>query len=136
VARVAGKAAEGFYSFWIGGRQVIDDRTGAMAKWLDSLDTYKIERPTNTPNLNSMMAYSDVYVLAEAMRAAGPNLTREGVLNSLDTKIKNFVAGEGPPWTFAAPIALPRTFSPTDHQGNKSAQVVVSRNGVFQPVKD
>lgn len=136
VARVAGKAAEGFYSFWVGGRQVIDDRTGAMAKWLDSLDTNKIERPGNTPNLNSMMGYADVYVLAEAMRSTGADLTRNNVLINLDTKVKNFVAGEGPPWSFAAPIGLPRTFSPTDHQGNKSAQIVVNRNGVLKPLKD
>lgn len=136
VARVAGKSAEGFYSFWVGGRQVIDDRTGAMAKWLDSLDANKIERPVNTPNLNSLMGYADVYVLAEAMRLAGADLTRDNLLNNLDTKVKNFVAGEGPPWGFASPVGLPRTFSPTDHKGNKTAQVVVSRSGVLKPLKD
>lgn len=136
VSRVAGKAAEGFYSFWVAGRQVIDDRTGAMGNWLNSLDAHKIERPANTPNLNSMMGYSDVYVLAEAMRIAGQDLTRDNVINNLDTRIKNFVAGENPPWSFASPVGLPRTFSSTDHQGNKSAQIVVSRSGVLRPVKD
>ncbi len=136
VSRVAGRSAEGFYSFWVGGKQVIDDRTGPMANWLNSLDTHKIERPANTPNLNSMMGYADVYVLAEAMRLAGTDLTRDNVINNLDTKIKNFVAGENPPWTFASAIGLPRTFSSTDHQGNKSAQIVVSRSGMLKPVKD
>ena len=133
VARVAGKAGEGFYSFWIGGSQFVDDKTGAVAKWISALDSYKIERPANTPNLNSMMAYADVYVLAEAMRAAGKDLTRDAVLKSLDSNFKGFVAGKGPNWTFASPIGLPRTFSATDHEGNKSAQVVVYRDGMFRP---
>ena len=134
VGRVAGKAGEGFYSFWIGGTQFVDDKTGAMAKWYQSLDTHKIERTANTPNLNSLMAYADVYVLAEAMRAAGKNLTREGVIKSLDS-MKGFVAGKDAHWKTASPIGLPRNFSTTDHEGNKTAQVVVYRDGVFKPAK-
>ena len=135
VSRVAGPAAEGFYAFWLGGTQFIDDKTGAMAQWLASLDKYNIERPANTPNLYSLMLYADLYVVAEAMRAAGKNLTREALLNSLDTKIKGFVGGKGGEWSYAAPIGFPRSFTPTDHLGNRNLQPLVSRGGVFKPAE-
>lgn len=133
VARVAGPAADGFHAFWLGGTQFIDDKTGAMAQWLNALDKYNIERPANTPNLYSLMLYADLYVVAEAIRASGKNLTRDAFLNSLDTKINGFVAGKGGEWTYAAPVAFPRTFSPTDHLGNRTIQPLVNRGGVFKP---
>ena len=133
VARVGGPAAEGFYAFWLGGTQFIDDKTGAMAQWLAGLDKHNIERPANTPNLYSLMLYADLYVVAEAIRAAGKNLTREALLTSLDTNIKGFVAGKGGEWTYAAPIGFPRTFTATDHLGNRTLQALVNRGGVFKP---
>ncbi len=133
VAKVAGPAAEGFYAFWVGGTQFIDDKTGPMAQWLASLDKYNIERPAHTPNLYSLMLYADVYVVAEAMRAAGKNLTREALLQSLDNNIKGFIAGKDGHWKSAAPIGFPRTFTPTDHLGNRTLQALVNRGSVFNP---
>lgn len=104
-----------------------------MGKWLTALEASNIERPVNTPNLYSMMLYADTYVLAEAMRAAGKDLTREGVLKSLDTSIHDFVAGNGGAWSYAHPIGLPRTFTATDHQGNRKVQPVINKAGVFKP---
>jgi branched-chain amino acid transport system substrate-binding protein len=134
VAAVAGPAAEGFNAFWIGGTQFIDDKTGEMAKWLASLDKYNIERPANTPNLYSLMMYADVYVVAEAMRTAGKDLTRENFIKSLDANIKNFVAGKDGYWKNAEAIGNPRTFTSTDHLGNRTLQPLVSQGGVFKPV--
>jgi branched-chain amino acid transport system substrate-binding protein len=133
VAHNAGKSAEGFCAFWFGGAQFIDDRTGAMGDWLKALEASGVDRPTNTPNLYSMMVYSDVYVVAEAMQKAGRDLTRDGFMKSLDADFHGFVAGKGADWTFAKPIGLPRTFSATDHAGNHVVQPVCSENGVFKP---
>ena len=80
-----------------------------------------------------MMLYADTYVLAEAMRVAGKDLTREGLLKSLDTNIHNFVAGNDGAWSFAQPIGLPRTFTATEHQGNRKVQPVINKAGVFKP---
>jgi branched-chain amino acid transport system substrate-binding protein len=132
VAKLAGAAAEGYHTFWLGGRQFLDDKTGEMGKFLASLDGNKIERPANTPNLYTLMAYADVYVLAEGLRAAGRDLTRAGLIKSLDTNIRDFVPGSGP-WSYAASFGLPRTFTPTNHQGNHSVQPVVFRGGSFKP---
>lgn len=136
VAKLAGTAAEGYYTFWLGGRQFLNDKTGAMGKFLASLDANKIERPGNTPNLYTLMAYADVYVVAEALRGAGKDLTRAGLIKSLDTNIRDFVGGASAPWTFAAPLGLPRSYSPTDHQGNRKVQPVVYRGGEFKAVGD
>ena len=133
VARNAGKSADGFCAFWFGGSQFIDDKTGPIGEWLKALDTNNIERPANTPNLYSMMLYSDVYVAAEAMRRAGRDLTRDNFMQALDTGIQGFVAGKDGFWTFAKPIGLPRSFTATDHAGNRAVQPVCSENGVFKP---
>lgn len=133
VARAAGKSADGFCAFWFGGAQFIDDRTGAMADWLKALEASGIERPANTPNLYSMMLYADVYVVAEAIRKAGRDLTREAFMQSLDTDIRDFVAGKDSVWTFAAPIGLPRSFTPSDHLGNRVVLPVCNQGGVFKP---
>lgn len=135
VSRMAGAAAENFYTFWSGGTQFIDDKTGPMGQWLTALDKFNIERPANTPNTYSTMLYADVYVVAEAIRLAGKNLTRDIFMTNLDTKINGFVAGKTPEWEFAAAVGFPRTFTPTDHLGNRSLQALVSVGGVFKPAK-
>ncbi len=133
VAKNAGKSADGFCAFWFGGSQFIDDRTGVMGDWLKALEASGVDRPANTPNLYSMMVYSDVYVVADAMREAGRDLTREGFMKALDTGVHDFVAGKDGVWTFAQPIGLPRNFSATNHEGNHVVQPVCSQNGVFKP---
>ncbi len=134
VARAAGKSAEGLCAFWFGGAQFIDDRTGPMADWLKALDASGVERPANTPNLYSMMLYADVYVVAEAMRDVPKDqLTRNSLMDSLDTNIHDFVAGKDGTWTFAAPIGLPRSFTPANHQGNVVVTPVCNQSGVFKP---
>ena len=135
VLRLAGAAAEGYYTFWIGGSQFYDDNTGEMAKFLRSLDANKIDRPANTPNLYTLMAYADVYVLAEAIRAAGKDLTREGLLKSLNN-IRDFVGGKTPEWSYAAALGYPRSFTPEDHKGTKGIQAVVVKGGSFKAVAD
>ena len=134
VARLAGAAAEGYYTFWFGGPQFYDDTTGAMGKFNESIVANKIERPANMPNLFSLMTYSDVYVLAEAIRKAGKDLTRAALLKSLDTNIQGFVAGP-PNWPYAASIGSPRTFTPTNHRGTSFAQPVVSKGGTFKSAR-
>lgn len=134
VLRMAGPAAEGYYTFWFGGPQYYDDNTGAMGKLLESIGANKIDRPANTPNLYTLMTYADVYVLAEAIRRTGKDLTRATLLKSLDTNIQNFVAGP-PNWAYAAPIGTPRSFSANNHKGTNSAQSVVVKSGSFKPAR-
>lgn len=133
VQRMGGAAAEGYYTFWFGGPQFYDDQTGAMGKFHGSIKANKIELPANMPNLYTLMAYSDVYVVAEALRKAGKDVTRASFMKSLDTNIQGFVAGP-PSWSEAAAIGSPRSFSASNHQGTNSASPVVAKGGSFKPV--
>lgn len=133
VVKLAGSSADGYVTFWLGGKQFLNDKTGAMGQFFESLDKYGIEQPSNTPNLYTLMAYSDFYVLAEGLRGAGDEPTRAGLIESFDTNIRDFVAGSGP-WDYAASFGMPRTFTPTDHKGNRVVQPVVYQDGTFKPV--
>ena len=133
VAKLAGAAAEGYVTFWLGGRQFLNDKTGAMGQFFESLSKYGIEQPANTPNLYTLMAYSDFYVLAEGIRGAGQEPTRAGILKSLDS-MTDFVAGTAP-WDYAASFGMPRTFTPTDHKGNRVVQAVVYQEGTFKQIE-
>ncbi|MGW3606333.1 ABC transporter substrate-binding protein [Micromonospora sp. NPDC005161] len=135
VAKVAGSSAEGFTTFWLGGNQFLSDDTGNMADWLDSLHEHEPKLPDATPNLYSMMAYSDVYVLAEAIRQAGDDPTGAKIIDKLNTGIDGFVAGKGGQFSYAVPIALPRTFTSSDHQGNRTVTPITVENGNFVTVK-
>lgn len=130
VATVAGSAAEGFTTFWLGGTQFLSDNTGAMANWLQSLNNRVKDQPNGTPNLYSMMAYSDVYVLAEAIRESGDNVTKDAVIGNLE-KMSGFVAGKGGKWDFAEPVAVPRSFTTNDHQGNRTVTPISVTDGKF-----
>lgn len=124
VPALAGASANGVYGFYLGGPQLVSDDTGVMATWLAQLHATEASLPPQTPNLYSLMAYSDTYVLAQGLLKAGRNLTRAGLINSLNTNIHNFVAGEGGTWPDAQPVGTPRTFTPTDHQGTNTLMVV------------
>jgi len=134
LVEAAGPAAEGLTAFWIGASQFLADDTGVMGDWLASVEENMPDRPTGTPSLHSLMGYADVYVLAEAIRAAGGDLSSEAIAKSLETNIKDFVAGADENWTFAEPIALPRTFTPEDHRGNSTLTPLRVEDGKFVPV--
>jgi branched-chain amino acid transport system substrate-binding protein len=124
---VAGKDAEGFFTFW-GAKQFIEDRTGVMGQWRERFQQAVPDAPRGTPNLFSLAGYGDFYVFAEGLRRAGKNPTREGFVQGTEG-IRDFVAGKDAYWTFASPIALPRNFAPDNHKGNRDQLPVVVKNG-------
>lgn len=134
VPQVAGPAAEGFTAFFQAGTQLLPDETGAMAKWNESLKKHITELPEGTPNSYSLQAYSDTYALAEAIRAAGDDVTSEAVIDELQ-QMEGFVPGETEHWEYASAISFPRTFTEDDHQGNRSAIVVRVKDGEFVTVE-
>jgi branched-chain amino acid transport system substrate-binding protein len=133
VVEVAGEAAEGLVTFWLASTQYIDETEGAMGEWREAFNALHPDAPQGTPNLYSLMAYGDTYVVAEGLRLAGETVTREGFITALET-LQDFVAGEDETWTFAAPVMMPRSFEEGDHQGNSVALPVVAREGRFGAV--
>lgn len=133
VLELAGKAAEGMYAMWIAGAQFLSDDTGPMKAFREHFAKAYPNAPAGMPNQYTIRAYADAYVIAEAVRRAGPTPTPATIVSQLDT-IHDFVGGKDAYFTYATPIGLPRSFSPTDHQGTRKLTVVVVRNGKFQAV--
>ena len=124
VIDLGGPAAEGLYAMWIGGAQFLGDPTGPMADWQKRFAKAYPDAPAGFPNQYSMRAYADAYVIAEALRRAGKDLSPENIVRQLDS-IHDFVAGKDGHFTYAAAIGLPRGFSPADHQGTKELTPVI-----------
>jgi branched-chain amino acid transport system substrate-binding protein len=133
VLELAGPAAEGMYAMWIAGAQFLSDDTGPMGEFRARFAKAFPSAPAGMPNQYTIRAYADAYVIAEALRRAGPTVTAENIVTQLET-IQGFVAGRDPNFTYATAIGLPRSFSPTDHQGTKDLAVVVVKGGKFQSV--
>ncbi len=133
VLELAGPAAEGMYAMWIAGAQFLTDGTGPMGEFRARFAKAFPNAPVGMPNQYTIRAYADAYVIAEALRRAGSDLTQENVVAQLDT-IQNFVGGKDGYFTYAAAIGLARTFSPTDHQGTKILAPIVVKGGKFEAV--
>jgi len=130
VLDLAGPAAEGMYAMWIAGAQFLTDDTGAMGEFRKRFAKAFPNAPSGMPNQYTIRAYADAYVIAEALRRAGADLTQENVTAQLET-IRDFVGGKDAYFTYAAAIGLARSFSPTDHQGTKTLAPVVVSGGRF-----
>lgn len=132
---VAGKDAEGFFTFWGASNQFMDDTTGVMGQWRNRFKQMLPDAPRGTPNLFSLGGYTDFYVFAEGLRRAGKVPTREGFVKGME-EMQNFVAGKDSYWTFALPIGLPRSFGPDSHKGNRIQMPVVVKNGQLVSAAD
>jgi branched-chain amino acid transport system substrate-binding protein len=131
VLELAGPAAEGMYAMWIGGAQFLSDDTGPMKEFRARFSKAFPSAPAGMPNQYTLRAYADAYVIAEALRLAGSDVSQENIVNKLET-IQNFVAGRDENFKYAAAVGLPRSFGPTDHQGTKTLTPVVVKDGKFQ----
>jgi branched-chain amino acid transport system substrate-binding protein len=81
--------------------------------------------PAGRPNVFDLMGYADMYVLAEALKKAGPDPTTDKLIDALES-LKDYRVG---------PIATPRTFTTKHHIGNLTLQAQQVKNGVWEPVK-
>lgn len=133
VLELAGSSAEGMYAMWIAGAQFLSDDTGPMKEFRAHFAKAYPNAPTGMPNQYTIRAYADAYVIAEAVRRAGADVTPAAIVTQLVT-IQDFVAGKDAAFTYASAIGLPRSFSATDHQGTKQLTVVVVKDGKFQTV--
>ena len=80
--------------------------------------------PTGRPNVFDIMAYTDMQVLAEAMKKAGPDLNTKTLIAALE-QIKDFSS---------SPLASPITFSNKHHIGNLLLTVMEVKSGEWTPV--
>jgi branched-chain amino acid transport system substrate-binding protein len=130
IIRVGGASIDGLYSFWIVSRQFIGETTGPIADWKARFAKRFPNPPSGVPNHYTLAAYSDMYCLAEGMRRAGKDLTRDRLIAGLET-LHDYIAGTDKAFSYAAAIGTPRSFRKGDHKGARSTQLVVVRNGQF-----
>jgi branched-chain amino acid transport system substrate-binding protein len=80
--------------------------------------------PAGRPNTFDLLSYGDMYVLAEALKRAGKDLTRDKLIAALES-IKDYRI---------SPIATPRTFTTKHHIGNLRLQPLQEKNGQWEPI--
>jgi branched-chain amino acid transport system substrate-binding protein len=110
----AGLAAEGYMGGWLT-PVYLDSSHPDMLKFQEAFNKFLPNAPKGRPNLYDIMGYTEMNVIAEGMRRAGPDLTREKLIEALET-IKDYRVSE---------IASPRTFTNWHHIGNLRQQIMV-----------
>jgi len=91
----------------------------AMKAWRAKWSADYPNLPPNRPNIFDILSYSDMYVVAEAMRHAGKDLTTARLIDALEN-IHDYRVG---------PIASPRTFTKIHHIGNLRLQPMEVKHG-------
>ena len=80
--------------------------------------------PIGRPNVFDIMAYTDMYVLAEAIKKTGADLNTKTLISSLE-QIKDFSS---------TPLASPITFTNKHHIGNLTLTVMEVKGGDWAPI--
>jgi branched-chain amino acid transport system substrate-binding protein len=93
-----------------------------MVRWEAAWKKEYPNAPVGRPNNIDLMAYADTYVIADAMRRAGRELTTETFIKALEST-SDFKVG---------PIATSRSFSGRHHIGNLTLVPMIVRNGAWE----
>ncbi len=95
-----------------------------MAKWEAAWKKEYPSAPAGRPNNFDVMSYVDTYVVADALKRAGRELTTESFITALEATRGYKVNA----------LATPRTFSTKHHIGNLSLVPLVVQNGAWEPI--
>jgi len=119
----AGPAAEGYMGGWLT-PLYLDSTQPDMAKYNAAYNKMYPNAPKGRPNLYDIMGYTEVYVVAEGMRRAGKDLTRENFVNALET-LKDYRVSM---------VASARTFTDWHHIGNLQQSILIVKDQKWVPV--
>ena len=108
-----GYLAEGFMAPW-SVPLFPDSQNPDMVKFRDAWSRLNPHAPKGRPNLFDLWAYGDTYCIAEGLKRAGADLTREKFVDALET-LKNYQVSE---------VASPRTFTNWNHIGSSKARIL------------
>jgi branched-chain amino acid transport system substrate-binding protein len=95
-----------------------------LVKWEASWKKEYPNAPAGRPNNFDLLSYADTYVVADALKRAGRDLTTESFIRALEAT-RDYRVG---------PIATSRTFSTKHHIGNLSMAPLIVQNGAWEPV--
>ncbi len=96
-----------------------------MVKWEAAWHAAYPSMPVGRPNNFDLLAYTDMYALAEGLKRAGHDLDTDKLIDALET-LKDYRISA---------IASPRTFTPKYHIGNFLLQPMVVLNGHWVPLR-
>jgi branched-chain amino acid transport system substrate-binding protein len=95
-----------------------------MVKWEAAWRKEYPSAPAGRPNNFDLLAYADMYVVADAMKRAGRDLNTESFTRALEATRQYRVGA----------IATPRTFSTKHHIGNLTLVPLMVHGGEWDPV--
>jgi branched-chain amino acid transport system substrate-binding protein len=119
----AGPAADGISGFALI-PLVPNSSDPAMKAWRAKWSAEYPNLPAGRPNTFDILAYGDMYAIAEALKAAGRDLTTAGFVDALEN-LRDYRVGA---------IASPRTFAKIHHIGNLRLQPMQVKNGEWVQV--
>ena len=132
---LAGSSAEGYYTFWFSSPQFIDATAGAMGDWLKAFKAQFSSPPPGVPNQWTLQAYSDVFVVAQALVNVGKDPIRTGFVEQVE-KTRCYVGGRDGFVGVANAVGLPRSFSTQNHQGSYTLIPIAVKGGHFEAAGD
>lgn len=118
-----GYLAEGFMGPW-SVPLFPDSQQPDMVKFRQAWTRMNPNAPKGRPNLFDLWAYGDTYCIAEGLRRAGPDLTRENFIDALET-LKDYQVSQ---------VASPRTFTNWNHIGSSKARIMAVLGGHWVPL--
>ena len=95
-----------------------------MVKWEAAWKKEYPNAPVGRPNNFDVMGYADTYVIADAMKRAGRDLTTDSFIRALEAT-NGYRVGA---------IATPRTFTGKHHIGNLTLVPLIVKDGEWEPV--
>ena len=116
-------AAEGFTAAWLL-PLYMGSKHPDMVKFETAWRKEYPNMPTGRPNVFDLLGYGDTYVVAEALKRAGRDLTVDKLIAALET-LRNYRVST---------VATPRTFTTEHHIGNLTLHVMQVKNGEWVPV--
>lgn len=120
----AGYAAEGFMGGWLT-PLFLDSEHPDMQKFKQAFAKKYPDAAKGRPNVFDLIGYADMHVVAEGLRRAGKDLTREKFIDALET-LEDWRVNE---------VATPRTFTKWHHIGNLRMQMMVVLNQHWVPLR-
>ena len=99
-------------------------RLSDMVKWEAAWKKEYPNAPAGRPNNFDLIAYADMYVVAEGLKRSGSNLNTDNLIISLES-IQNYRVGA---------VATPRSFAKNHHVGNLTLVPMVVKDGQWEPV--
>lgn len=120
IAKQAAEGASGFALLPLLPSSSNPEMKSWVAKWKQEYPNL----PAGRPNVFDILSYSDTYVVADALKRAGRDLTTDKFIEALEATHEYRVGA----------IASPRTFTKKHHIGNLRLQAMQVKNGEWEPV--